>query len=106
MSKKYYNKLVRDKIPEIIGKDGAKCVVSKIEGKELKSALKYKLREETNEFVESDMEIEEMADVFEVIDKILEMNDWTLEDVRKAQDEKREKRGGFSEGLYLVCVER
>ena len=66
---KTYNKLVRDKIPEIIEKDNKKCEIKILNDEEYKKALSLKLVEEANEFLESN-NIDELADVLEVIDAI------------------------------------
>lgn len=58
-----YNKLVRDKIPEIIENNGNSCVIKTISGNDLKKALENKLLEETNEFINDNMSIEELADI-------------------------------------------
>ena len=60
-----HNKLVRDRIPEIIEAEGKECNTRILSDEEMKLALKNKLKEEAEEFANSDMSIEEMADIFE-----------------------------------------
>ena len=64
-NKKMYNKLVRDKIPQIIREDGKSCICHEASGPTLKSYAKKKLIEEVNEFLQ-DPCVEEAADVMEI----------------------------------------
>ena len=95
-----YNKLVRDKIVGIIETRGETVRYHIANDAEYRVALREKLREETEEFVEAN-NIEEMADVFEVIDVLIELNGWNPEEIRAYQKVKRQERGGFSERIIL-----
>lgn len=97
-----YNKLVRDKIPEIIEANDCECNIKYIEGEELKEALGAKLVEEVCEFLDAEMDIEELADIFEVIDAIIKFNNWSRKDVVKLQTDKRKRRGAFNKGIFLI----
>lgn len=100
---KVYNKLVRDKIPEIIKADGKECeieIASKCERQEL---LEKKLMEEVNEFLE-DKNLEELADVMEVLYGLANNMGYSEEDLNKKRLEKLEKRGGFKEGIVLKYI--
>lgn len=105
-----YNKLVRDKIPEIIEKSGKKAKYRVLEGDELKAALKNKLVEEANELLNAETEeeiIEEIADVLEVLDGILMcFGGVEIESkvYQKAMQKYKEK-GRFEKGYYLESVE-
>lgn len=68
---KKYNKLIRDRIPEIIESSGKKAIVEKVDGDQLLELLNKKLYEELDEYNESG-EIEELADLVEVVQAILE----------------------------------
>lgn len=97
---KIYNKLVRDNIPEIMINNGAKPVTKILEDKEYYEELKKKLLEETKEFLESD-EIEEIADIEEVILAILKFKNTSFEEMEKIRKEKVIKRGSFDKKIFL-----
>lgn len=97
---KVYNKLVRDKIPEIINVDGRECDIKIVSGDEKYKFLEAKLQEEVNEFLE-DKNLEELADVMEVLFGLAESLGYSEEDLLKARDKKFKERGGFKEGIVL-----
>lgn len=86
---KTYNKLVRDKIPEIIKADGRECDTAIILGDEKYKLLEAKLQEEVNEFLE-DMNLEELADVMEVLFGLADSLGYSEEELLKARVKKRE----------------
>jgi len=100
---KKYDKLIRDKIPEIIREDGKDLEIDVMDDQEYKEYLKYKLLEEAEEYVESD-EIEELADVLEVIKSIVEHEGIEFERIEEIRRKKAEKRGGFKEKIKLLKV--
>ena len=95
-----YNKLVRDEIIKIIENKGGQAKWHIASESEYREKLKEKLLEEAKELVEAES-IEEMADVFEVITAYLELRGWSIDDVVKVQQEKRDKRGGFVKRIIL-----
>lgn len=101
---KTYNKLVRDKIPEIIQVSGNKATTVVAGDEEYYQLLKNKLEEEVAEFMDSDS-IEELADILEVLQAITKAKGAEWEEVVTAADKKRAERGGFAEKIVLVEVE-
>lgn len=100
-----YNKLVRDRIPEIIKAGGKKCRVSTVSGEQLIQALQQKLKEEMEEFTASERDLEELADILEVVDALTVQLGSNLERVMELKERKRETRGGFDQGVWLEWVE-
>ena len=102
-----YPKLVRDNIPEVVGKLTGKEVKTRIledDGEYAKFLMK-KVEEEAHELANAkDKEhvTEEIADVLELIDTILNFNGLDIETVRKVQKEKAEKRGGFKKRILML----
>ena len=104
MEKIEYNKLVRDKIPEIISADGKTANTTKIEGLELKQALVKKLTEEGEEYLES-LDSEEIADLMEILHGLMEAEGISFEEVERIRLEKKANRGGYSQGIFLKSVQ-
>ncbi len=100
---KVYNKLVRDKIPEIINVDGKQCEIEIVSGKEKQELLEKKLLEEVNEYLE-DKNLEELADVMEVLFGLANELGYSEEDLLNKRKEKLKARGGFKEGIVLKNV--
>lgn len=99
-----YNKLVRDKIPEIIEADGKTCTTRILDDKEYLAALEEKLNEEVAEY-QKDKNLEEMADVLEVLQAICVAKGYSLEELEAMRAKKAEKRGGFADRLFLESVD-
>ena len=95
------DKLVRDKIPEIIKQKGESCEFYIADDDEYWERLKDKLFEEINEFFEEESK-EELADVFEVLHAIVKHKKFDVEDIKKIRHEKRRKRGGFDKKIILT----
>ena len=98
---KTYNKLVRDRIIEIIENDGRKANYRVLNQEEYKIELNRKLQEEVKEYIDENC-IEELADIVEVIYGLLGAMNVSIEDFEKVRLEKREKRGGFDKRLFLI----
>jgi len=105
MIKKYYHqKLIRDKIPEIIKAHGGEFELRKIDDKEFEIELKKKLIEEAKELTEipKDRVINELADVLEIIKSLSAHYKISFKNIEKYQTDKRRKRGGFKKKQFLV----
>ncbi|ENZ03534.1 nucleoside triphosphate pyrophosphohydrolase [Clostridium thermobutyricum] len=100
---KKYNKLVRDLIPEIIQADNKKCKTKIVEGKEKEIYLENKLQEEVNEYFQ-DKNLEELADVMEVLFGLADSLGYTEKDLIEKRNEKLKLRGGFKKGIILEEV--
>ncbi len=103
MSSVIYNKLVRDKIPEIINATGKTCVCEPISDGLYLEKLNEKLLEEVQEYLESGT-LEELADIGEVMHAILAYKHITLDEFQRVRTEKLEARGGFEKRLLLKEV--
>lgn len=90
-------KLVRDLIPELVGPQAKIYVADEFEYKE---RLKQKLVEETEEFI-CDGNIEEIADILEVVDALCVVYDFSKEQVDRARQEKNRQRGKFEKRLVF-----
>ena len=104
--KQLYNKLVRDKIPNIIKEKRETPVVRILDEIEYKNELEKKLYEEYKEVIEStgDERVEELADMLEVIRALANLENKNLNDVIAIADKKNEKRGAFEEKIFLEKV--
>ena len=103
MNVKIYNKLVRDKIPQIIKQSGKQAIIEEVSGEEYLELLNAKLGEELQEYLESES-VEELADLVEVVYAILEHKDVSLQDFEVIRKQKVEERGAFKEKLLLKKV--
>ncbi len=100
-------KLVRDFIPNIIEKSGRKPIFHIAESLEYKNLLMNKLVEEVNELIEANISkskeenMEEIADIFEVIEAICLLNSYNLKDILKIKKQKQYINGSFSKKIIL-----
>ena len=100
---KKYNKLVRDRIPEIIESSGNTCVTEILSDEDYLRMLDAKLDEELAEY-HKDQNIEELADLMEVIYAAAMAQGYTPEQLEQVRREKAEKRGGFERKILLKEV--
>lgn len=98
------NKLVRDRIPEIIAGNGQTCKTHTLSPDEHLAALKDKLREEVAEYEESGA-LEELADILEVVRALAEAGGHSVEELERVRIAKAEARGGFRKRIFLESVE-
>jgi len=96
-----YNKAIRDKIPEIIQKDGHSCNVETLSDEKFLEHLEKKLSEEVAEY-QNDKNPEELADILEVIYRIAQLKGVSKEELEKIRIKKSEERGGFDKNLFLI----
>jgi len=99
-----YDKLVRDKIPEIIEASCKTCKLEVSPDDKYTEMLNLKLLEEVNEYLESGS-TEEIADINEVIKAILEFKSITEDEVEDIRLKKLESRGGFKKRIILKSVD-
>ena len=100
---KTYKKLVRDKIPDIILKEGSLPTTRILDDKEYIKALNKKLMEEVKEYLGAE-NIEEMVDILEVIRAILDYREVTYEEIEEKRIKKAKKRGAFKDRVFLEKV--
>ena len=98
-----YNKLVRDRIPEIIEASGKNCVVETLSEERYLEMLDAKLDEEHAEY-HKDQNIEELADLMEVLLAVVKARGYSREELEAVRLEKAEKRGGFEKRILLKEV--
>lgn len=104
MSNVEYNKLVRDKIPDIIKANDKTAMTHIADDKEYWQKLKEKLLEEAREFGESE-DPEEIADLLEIILALAEVKGLSREELEKERQEKASQRGAFKKRIILEEVE-
>jgi len=104
---KVWNKLVRDRIPEMIEADDVKAVTRTLTAAEFFDALHDKLIEEVGELKEAaDREdvIAEAADILEVLTAVCDMHGVTMAEVARRQTLKRGERGAFNDRILLIAT--
>ena len=100
---KKYNKLVRDRMPEIIETSGNTCVTEILSDEDYLKMLDAKLDEELAEY-HADQNIEELADLMEIIRACAVARGYTLEELERVRAEKATKRGRFEKKILLKEV--
>ncbi|WFD12185.1 nucleoside triphosphate pyrophosphohydrolase [Tepidibacter hydrothermalis] len=100
---KTYDKIVRDKIPQIIDNAGKKFDIHIVSDDEAISYLDTKLDEEVKEFHE-DNNLEELADVMEILFSLAKKMGYSEDDLLNKRLEKKESNGGFDKNIILTKV--
>ena len=103
MGVKKYNKLVRDKIPEIIEASGKICKTEILSDNEYLKMIDAKLDEELEEY-HRDQNLEELADLLEVLFTATISRGYTITELEKMRAKKAEERGGFGKKILLKEV--
>lgn len=101
---KVYNKLVRDKITDIIESDGRIAKYRILDNNQYRKELNSKLQEEVKAYLD-DNNVEELADIVEVVYGILNSMDVTIDEFEKIRIKKQEERGAFNKRIYLEEAE-
>ena len=104
-----YNKLIRDRILEIIKEAGEKPFSRVLNKKEYLKEIKKKISEEAEELIKAKSKkevINEIVDIQELIDVIISELRLTKSQIKKQQKIKNKKRGGFKKGLFLIKTEK
>ncbi len=102
--RKEYNKLIRDRIPEIIAANGRTAAIRTLTDVEYTIALEKKLREEVAEYLESKAAVE-LADVLEVVAALAENAGVSFDELLAMKEEKQRTNGAFHKRLFLEYVE-
>ena len=98
-----HNKLVRDRIPEIIEASGKNCVTEVLPNDAYIRALDAKLNEELAEYQQS-KSLEELADLLEVMGAVVKARGYTWDELTRVRKEKRAQRGAFDQRIFLKEV--
>lgn len=100
------NKLVRDKIFTSMQDLGQKVTYHRLSDEDFLKSLQEKLLEEAKEFNPDDPKAaDELADLLEVIEQLGKVLGHDFDALRKIQTERREKRGGFDDRIYVESLE-
>ena len=102
--KKQINKLVRDNIPLICVSNGQTPETKILDDENYASALKTKLYEEVEEYL-LDYNIEELADIIEVIEALAENQGSSLDEIMKIKQHKQNRNGAFKNRIFLLSVD-
>lgn len=96
---------MRDRIPENIDSEpGRKSQYRILDDTEYLKELNRKILEEANEFIEENS-IEELGDLMEVINAIMKLKGYSMEEVNKVMKSKAEKKGAFDNKIFLEYVD-
>ena len=103
MKEVFYNKLVRDKIPQIIEKAGKLCETKILSDEKYVEMLDIKLDEELAEY-HKDKNLDELADLLVVLYAAALARGYSIEELERLRENKRKKRGGFDKKILLTKV--
>ena len=96
-----FNKAIRDKIPEIIQKDGHTCNIQTLSDEKFILEIEKKLSEEVTEY-QNNKNPEELTDILEVIYRIAQLKGISKEELEKIRVKKIQDKGGFEKNLFLI----
>ncbi|KMN47077.1 nucleoside triphosphate pyrophosphohydrolase [Bacillus sp. LK2] len=102
-----YNKLIRDKSPQIIKNNGKTPTTRTLNENEYIKEICKKTGEELTEYLEAKTKphkLEELSDLLELINALAEYEGTTLEEINNIRKKKADERGGFSNRVFLIEV--
>ena len=98
-----YNKLVRNRIPQIIEESGKRCETEILSNERYLEMLDKKLDEELAEY-QIEKNIEELADLLEVVYAREKARGYSVAELEQIRKKKKEKRGAFDKKIFLIKV--
>ena len=101
------NKLVRDKVPSLVTKDGGSYSLKLLSPLEHQHEITKKMYEELDEYnvaTSKEEAIEELVDMVELIYAAVKLHDLSIEEFEAIRSEKKKKKGGFEKGIYLHTI--
>jgi len=103
-----YDKLIRDRIPEIMDDAGVSYEIETLDDEAFERALRAKLVEEAGEAAvaagQGDL-AKELADLLEVVRALMKATGLDPENVETLRERRRIERGGFARRLWLRCTD-
>ena len=99
-----YNKLVRDRVPELVRKQGKRCKTDTLTDAQYLVALYRKMEEELAEYRANPC-IEELADLYEVVRAVAVARGYSMQDLEDVRAEKERQRGAFGKRVFLLHIE-
>ena len=102
-----FNKLVRDKVPSLIAKDGGSYSLKLLSPLEHQTELTKKLFEELTEYSEATekaVAVEELIDIVELAYAAAKLHGYTPEQFEELRKEKQKRKGSFEKGIYLHTI--
>ena len=106
MERKIYQKLVRDRIPEIMRSQGSVPEVRMLDDAEYKKFLRLKTVEEAGEVNAAktrEQMVKELGDVLEVLEAVMENEGISAEEVQMLKAKRKIERGGFHDRVFLIA---
>lgn len=103
------NKLVRDKVPSLVTKDGGSYTLQLLSPLEHQTEITKKLMEEIQEYSEAKSKehaLEELVDIVELVHAALKLHDVAVEDFEAMRIHKKKRKGGFEKGIYLNTISK
>jgi len=104
MEKIYYNKLCRDKVPDIVQGKGFECEVREMDHEEYRREITRKVAEEasgvSNHLGKTSL-LKELADLIITIEAVKKEYKLTDSEIQEAVDHSIEEKGGYEDMLYL-----